>query len=271
MTVEIGPERRLLDLRLAEVWQSRELFFFLTWRDVKVRYKQAALGVAWAVLQPIALMVVFSIFLGHLAGIPSDGTPYPVFVLTGLVPWTLFSSSLTSASNSLVESRHVITKVYFPRLLLPLSASTSYLLDFMISVVVLLVLIWIYGLGFSIGLIWLPALTLLAFTVAAAFGTLFAAINARFRDVRYALPLLIQAWLFLTPVAYPASLIPSQCESLYWLNPMVGVVEGFRWALLGTGTLNQGALAISLASCLGTAILALVVFQRMDRTVADVV
>jgi lipopolysaccharide transport system permease protein len=271
MTTEIRPSRGISDLDLRELWRRRELWYFLTWRDLKIRYRQTAFGFAWAVLQPVALTAVFSIFLGFLARVPSDGIPYPAFVLTGLVPWTLFASALLAASNSLVLGSEVISKVYFPRLLLPLSAATSYLLDFVIATLVLVVALLYYGFTVSLTLMWLPLIALGAFAVSVVIGTLMSAVNARYRDVQHALPLATQVWLFLTPVAYPASLVPQQWQWLYGLNPMTAVVEAFRWALLGT---NPPATATIVSSVVGTMVLsfiAAIYFQRTESVLADVI
>lgn len=271
MTTEIRPSRGLRDLELGEVWRRRELWYFLTWRDIKVRYRQAVFGVAWAVLQPAALTLVFSIFLGYLARVPSDGIPYPAFVLSGMVPWTLFASALSHSSASLAEGRDVISKVYFPRLLLPLSAATSHVLDFAIATAVLIVTLAFYGFTPSWPALWIPLVALLAFGIAIVFGTLFSAINARYRDVQHAMPLLIQLWLFLTPVAYPASLVPERWQLLYGLNPMVGVVESFRWALIGSEPPSFRVLASSVVSAVVVAIVAAFYFQRTESVLADVV
>lgn len=271
MTTEIRPSRGLADLDLRELWQRRELWYFLTWRDLKIRYRQTVFGFAWAVLQPVALTIVFSVFLGYLARVPSDGVPYPAFVLAGLVPWTLFSSALLAASNSLVQGRDIISKVYFPRLLLPLSAATSHLLDFAIATVVLIVALFFYGFTASVTLLWLPLIAAQAFAVSVVLGTLMSAVNARYRDVQYALPLAVQVWLFLTPVAYPASLVPDQWQWVYGLNPMAGVVEAFRWALLGTTPPSGQMMLSSILSTLGLAVIAAVYFQRTESVLADVV
>jgi lipopolysaccharide transport system permease protein len=271
MTTDIRPSRGIADLDLRELWQRRELWYFLTWRDLKIRYRQTIFGFAWAVLQPVALTLVFSVFLGYLARVPSDGVPYPAFVLAGLVPWTLFSSALLAASNSLVQGRDIISKVYFPRLLLPLSAATSHLLDFAIATVVLVIALFFYGFTASASLLWIPLIAAQAFAVSVVLGTLMSAVNARYRDVQYALPLAVQVWLFLTPVAYPASLVPDQWQWVYGLNPMAGVVEAFRWALLSTTPPSSQMVLSSLVSTLVLAIVAAFYFQRTESVLADVV
>ena len=271
MTTEIRPSRGIADLDLREVWQRRELWYFLTWRDLKIRYRQTAFGFAWAVLQPVALTVVFSVFLGYLARVPSDDVPYPAFVLAGLVPWTLFASALLAASNSLIQGGDTITKVYFPRLLLPLSAATSHLLDLAIATLVLVVALPFYGFSPSWTLVWVPLVALATFAVSVVLGTLMSAVNARYRDVQHALPLAIQVWLFLTPVAYPASLVPAHWQGLYGLNPMAAVVEAFRWALLGTNPPTQGMVISSVTSTLVLSLVAAIYFQRTESVLADVI
>jgi lipopolysaccharide transport system permease protein len=271
MTTEIRPSRGISDLDLRDLWRRRELWYFLTWRDLKIRYRQTVFGFAWAILQPVALTLVFSVFLGYLARVPSDGVPYPAFVLAGLVPWTLFASALLAASNSLVQGRDIISKVYFPRLLLPLSAATSHLMDFAIATFVLILALFFYGFTASVALLWVPLIAIAAFAVSVVLGTLMSAVNARYRDVQYALPLAVQVWLFLTPVAYPASLVPDRWQWLYGLNPMAGVVAAFRWALLGTSPPNPQMIMSSILSTLVLAIVAAIYFQRTDSVLADVV
>lgn len=268
--VVIEPSGRGIRLRLGEVWEYRELLFFLVWREVKVRYKQTVLGVAWAVLQPVLTMVVFSLFFGRLAGLPSDGVPYPVFAYVALLPWQLFAASLTGATSSLVGSQGLISKVYFPRLLVPLSATLSSLVDFAIAFGVLVLLMLYYGLVPGPAVLALPGLVLLAIATALSVGLWLSVLNARYRDVRYVLPFLAQLWLFVSPVAYPSSLVPPPWRILYALNPMVGVVDGFRWALLG-----RGALEASTAVSVGVVIVLLVAgvryFQRAQATIVDLV
>lgn len=267
----VRPRRGWIALDLAELWRYRELLYFFAWRDVKVRYKQTVFGAAWAVLQPLLLMAVFSIFLGRLGGIPSDGAPYPLFVYAALVPWTLFSQSLTTASQSLVDNANLVSKIFFPRLLLPLAATGSFLIDFGVALVLLVGMMVLFGVSISTSLLWLPVFGLLGFVTAAAVAVFLSALNARYRDVQYALSFLVQVWLFATPVAYPASIVPESWRTLYGLNPMVGVVEGFRWAVLGTG---EGPGLMSLTSTTVTLLflfVGLAYFRKVELTLADVI
>jgi lipopolysaccharide transport system permease protein len=269
--VLILPRRGFDWRRLGELWEHRELFYFLTWRDLKVRYKQTVLGASWAVLQPLLTTVAFSLFFGRLAGIPSDGLPYPLFAFAALVPWSFFSTSLTQASNSVVTSAHLIRKIYFPRLVLPTSAVLGASLDFALSFSALLALMAVYGVAPTARLLVVPLLALLAFVTALGAGIWLAAMQVQFRDIRYVVPFLVQLWLLSTPVAYPTSLVPESWRALYALNPMVGVVEGFRWALLGSdapvGALLPGSLVASLL-LLATGI---AYFRRVEDGFADVV
>ncbi len=254
-----------------EVWAHRELLFFLVWRDVKIRYRQTAFGAGWAVLQPLLMMAVFAVVFGRLARIPSDGVPYPVFAYTALVPWIFFSQALGGAANSLVDSAGLVSKVYFPRVVVPLAKVGSYLLDLLISSLLVLGMAALYGQPLGWRLLWLPAFALLAVVLAAALGSALAAVNVRYRDVRYAVPFLIQVWLFASPVVYPASLIPAGWRWLYWLNPMAGVVEGFRWAVLRVPLPPGGPLALSVLATVLLLAAAMVYFQRVERTFADVI
>jgi len=259
-------------LNLVELWEYRELLYFLTWRDIKVRYKQTALGAAWAVIQPLGMMLVFTIFFGRLIGVPSDGLPYPIFAYTALLPWQLFSRALTDASTSLVVNEHLITKVYFPRLLVPVSAVLASLVDFAIAFVLLLGMMVFYGIVPTGAVILLPLFILLALITALGIGFWLSALNAQYRDVRYALPFLTQFWLFATPVVYPASLVPEPWRLLYSLNPMTGVVEGFRWALLGkSGPPDAMMMAVSAITVLAIFVGGLYYFSRVEDTLADVV
>ncbi|HQA69608.1 MAG TPA: ABC transporter permease, partial [Aggregatilineales bacterium] len=246
--------------------------YFLVWRDIKVRYKQTVIGAAWAIIQPFFTMVVFSLFFGNLAEIPSDGIPYPIFSYAALVPWTFFANGLSQSSNSLVGSANLIKKIYFPRLVIPLSSVLSGVIDFALAFLVLLGMMLFYGIVPTLNVIWLPPLLLLALVTALGVGLWLSAMNVQFRDVRYAVPFLVQFWMFATPIAYPSSLIENDLlRTLYGLNPMVGVVEGFRWALLGTDT-RPGPIVI--ASSLAAALLlvsGLFYFRRMEKTFADVV
>jgi lipopolysaccharide transport system permease protein len=269
--VTIGPPRSWLDLKLSELWAYRELLYFFVWRDIKVRYRQTVIGAAWAVIQPLSTMVVFSLIFGELARIPSDGLPYPIFYYSALLPWMYFANALTGATNVVVEHQHVITKVYFPRMILPLSAVLSGLVDFGIAFIVLLGLMLFYGIGASTTLLLAPLFLLLAVVTALAVGLWLGSLNAMYRDVRYGLAFLIQFWMFASPVVYPSSLVPAAWRWLYGLNPMAGVIEGFRWALLGQGQ-PSGPLLLSSAVavvCLGVG--GLIYFQRMEGTIADVV
>lgn len=267
----IQPSRGWLKLNLGELWNYRELLYFLVWRDVKVRYKQTALGAAWAILQPFMTMVVFSVFFGRLAKIPSDGVPYPVFAFTALLPWQLFAYALAESSNSLVASQNLITKVYFPRLVIPIAGVLAGLVDFAIAFVVLLGLMWYYGIVPTAAVALLPLFVLLAIMTALAVGLWLSALNVKYRDVRYTIPFLTQFWMFVTPVAYPSSLVPERWRALYGLNPMAGVVEGFRWALLGKAHSPGPLLIVSIAAVVALLIGGLMYFRRMEATFADIV
>jgi lipopolysaccharide transport system permease protein len=261
----------LLGKLLRELWSYRELLYFLAWRDFKVRYKQTALGAAWAVIQPFFTMVVFSIFFGYLGKIPSDGIPYPVFAYSALLPWSLFAHALNESSNSLVNNQSLITKVYFPRLIIPIAPLFVGLVDFGIAFVVLLGLMLFYGIMPGIALLAAPLFVLLALVTALAVGMWLSALNVQYRDVRYTIPFLTQLWLFATPVAYPSSLLPEPWRSLYGLNPMAGVVEGFRWALLGLTTAPGPLITVSVGAVLALLVGGLWYFNRMEQTFADVV
>jgi len=267
----IEPSRGWVSLRLRALWRSRELLYFLIWRDVKVRYKQTLLGAAWAILQPLLTMVVFSIFFGKLARMPSDGVPYPLFAYVALVPWTFFANGLILSSGSLVSNQTLLRKVYFPRLVIPISAVASGLIDFGIAFVVLLGLAARYGVTPTSHMLWLPALVLLALVTALGVGLWFSALNVLYRDIQYVVPFLVQVWLYATPIVYPSSLVPERWRTLYALNPMVGVVEGFRWALLGTGTAPGPMILVSAAAALALMIGGLFFFRRMEKSFSDVV
>jgi len=267
----IRPITGWVAINLIELWEYRELVYFLTWRDIKVRYKQTVFGAAWAIIQPVSMMLIFTVFFGNLVGVPSDGLPYPLFAFTALLPWQLFSRALTSASTSLVVNQRLITKVYFPRLLIPMSAVLSSLVDFGISLVLLLVMMIIYGIAPTPMLALLPLFTLLALMTALGVGFWLSALDAQYRDVRYTLPFLTQFWLFATPVVYPASLVPDRWSLLYGLNPMTGVVEGFRWALLGKTGAPDMMLVVSTIAVLAVFIGGLYYFRRAENTFADVV
>ncbi len=270
-TLRIEPTRGWVALRLGEVVAYRELLFFLVWRDLKVRYKQTILGVAWAVLQPLLTMLVFTLFFGRLARVPSDGVPYSVFAYAALVPWTFFATGFATASNSLVGSAHLITKVYFPRLTIPLATVLAGLVDFALTFPLLFGLMWYHGIAPTANIVWLPAFIALAFVTALGVGLWLSALNVQFRDVRHVVPFLTQIWMFATPIAYPSSLLPEQWRALYALNPMVGVVEGFRWALLGTNTRPGPMIAVSALAAVTLLVTGAFFFRRMERTFADVV
>jgi lipopolysaccharide transport system permease protein len=267
--VRIEPPRGWLDLRLGEVWAYRELLYFFVWRDIKVRYKQTVIGVAWVVLQPLLTMGVFTLFFGRLAKLPSDGLAYPVFYFTALVPWNYFSTALQSCTAVVVDNQRVITKVFFPRLVLPLSAVVSGLVDFAIGFVVLGIVLAIYGIRPGLAALWLPVLLLLAVLTALGVGLWMSALNALYRDVKYVVPFLIQFWMFASPVAYPSSLVPQRWRWLYGLNPMAGVIDGFRWALTGHGQ-PPGALLLASSGMVVAVVLGgLFFFQRMEGAIAD--
>jgi homopolymeric O-antigen transport system permease protein len=267
--VRIEPPHGWFDLRLRELWAYRELLYFFIWRDVKVRYKQTVIGVAWVVLQPLLTMGVFTLFFGRLAKLPSDGLPYPVFYFSALVPWTYFATALQSCTNVVVENQRVITKVYFPRLVLPISPVLAGLVDFAIGFAVLLVVIALYHQRPTAAIVWLPAFLFLALLTALGVGLWMSALNALYRDVRYIVPFLMQFWLFASPVAYPSSLVPARYRWLYGLNPMAGVIEGFRWALTGHGQPPGPQLAASAAAVVLILLGGLLFFQRMEGAIAD--
>jgi lipopolysaccharide transport system permease protein len=270
--LHIEPSKGWVSLRLRELWEYRELLFFLTWRDIKVRYKQTLLGAAWAIIQPFFTMVVFSIFFGRLAGVSSDGIPYPIFSYAALVPWSFFSQGLTQASNSLVGGASLITKVYFPRLAMPIATVFSGVVDFLLAFVVLIGMMFYYGIAPTINVLWLPLFVLLAMVTALGSGLWLSAMNVQFRDVRYTVPFMTQFWMFMTPIAYPSSLIEQPwVRTLYGLNPMTGVVEGFRWALLGTDTQPGPIIIASAAVSLLLLVSGAFYFRRMEKTFADVV
>lgn len=268
--VVIEPRHGWSQLGLGEVWAHRELLYFFIWRDLKVRYKQTAFGAAWAVLQPVLLMLVFSASLGRLPGVGPANLPYPLFVFAGLVPWTLFASSLAGASNSLVNGEAIITKVYFPRLLLPFASVGSFLLDFLISLGALAVVMLYFGFVPTLAILWLPALTLMALVTALGVGTFLSAVNVKYRDVKYVVPFLVQLWMFGSPVVYATTLIPPEWHTVFALNPMTGVVEGFRWALIG-GPRPDDLIIVSAVASVLVLLGALVYFRRVERTFADVI
>lgn len=269
--ITIQPSQGWVSLKLRELWEYRELLYFLTWRDIKVRYKQTVLGAAWAIIQPFFTMVVFSIFFGSLAKMPSDGIPYPIFAYTALVPWTFFATGLSQASSSLVSSSNLIKKVYFPRLAVPISTVLSGVVDFVLAFAVLLgMMVW-FGISPTLNVLWLPLFLLLALVTALGVGLWLAAMNVQFRDVRYVVPFLTQFWLFATPVAYPSTLLHEPWRTIFGLNPMAGVVEGFRWALLGSNTSPGPLIAVSSLAALAILVSGAFYFRRMEKTFADVV
>jgi lipopolysaccharide transport system permease protein len=256
---------------LAEIWRSRELLYFLAWRDVKLRYKQAALGAAWAIIQPLFAMIVFSMFFGRLAGMASDGIPYPLFCYCALVPWMYFSSVLGQAGNSLVTNANLITKVYFPRVLLPASTAAAGLLDFAISSTVLVVLMGYYRVKPGLGLLLIPVFILTMVVLTLGVSMFFGAMNVRYRDVKYVLPFLLQLWLFCTPIIYPSTLIPERLRPLLALNPCWGLIEGFRSCLLAGRSFDIGLISRSMAVAAGVFIVGAIYFRRTERTFADII
>jgi len=269
--VRIEPSRGWAALDLGELWRYRELLYFLVWRDVKVRYKQTALGAAWAILQPVFTMLAFSLFFGRLAGMPSDGVPYPVFSFVALVPWTFFANGVTQAANSLVGSQNLLQKVYFPRLTIPAAALFAGLIDFALAFLILLAMLPLWHLPIPARAVLVLPFLLLALVTGLGAGLWLAALNVQYRDVRHAVPFLLQLWLFATPIAYPISLVPEAWRVVYGINPMAGVVAGFRWALLGTGAAPGPALAVSAFAALALLTGGVLYFRRLERTFADVV
>ena len=255
----------------AELWAYRELIYFFVWRDIKVRYKQTAIGAAWAVLQPLLTMIVFSLFFGRLAHIPSEGLPYPIFYYSALLPWMYFAAALQNATTTIVENQRLVTKVYFPRLALPLASVLSGLVDFCVSFLMFIVMMLYYRIHVSWAILMFPAFLLLAVLTALGVGLWLSALNAIYRDVRYVVPFLVQFWMFASPVAYPSSLVPAKWRWLYGLNPMAGVIEGFRWSLAGRGAPPVRLIVVSSAVVLVVLLSGLAYFQKMETTMADVV
>lgn len=269
--VRIEARHGWLALDLRELWAYRELLYFFVWRDIKVRYKQTVIGAAWAVLQPVLTMIVFSLFFGKLARIPSQGLPYPIFYYCALLPWMYFSTAMQGATNIVVDQQRVITKIYFPRVVLPIASVLSGLLDFLISFAVFLVIMTYYRILPNRAVVWLPFFMLLAVLTALGVGLWLSALNALYRDVRYVVPFLVQFWMFASPVAYPSSLVPEKWRPLYGLNPMAGVIEGFRWALTGHGQPPGILLAASSAAVVMLVFGGLVYYHAVEGTMADVV
>lgn len=267
----IRPSQGWVPLRVRDLWEYRELLYFLVWRDVKVRYKQTVLGAAWAIIQPFLTMVVFSIFFGRLAKVPSDGIPYPLFAYAALVPWTFFANGLSQASNSLVGSAHLVKKVYFPRLVIPIASVLSGAVDLALGFIVLVGIMAYYGYAPTWNIVFLPLFFLLALTAALAVSVWLSALNVEFRDVRYTIPFITQLWLFATPIAYPSSLLSQPWRTLYGLNPMAGVVDGFRWALLGSASSPIGMVIASSIATFALLVAGAFYFRRMEKTFADII
>lgn len=269
--LRIEPSKGLVSLKLREMWSFRELLYFLVWRDIKVRYKQTALGVSWAVIQPLLTMVVFSIFFGKLGKLPSDGIPYPIFSFAALVPWTLFSNGLTQASASIVASSNLVKKVYFPRLIIPTATVLAGVVDFVIAFAVLLLLMLIYGITPTINSIFLPVFVILTVVSSLAASVWLSALNVKYRDIKYVVPFMTQIWLFSTPIAYSASLLEEPWRTIYSLNPMVGVVEGFRWALLGAETPPSYSTLVSAIASIVILFAGALYFRRVEKSFADII
>jgi len=266
--LRLRPQRGWQALHLAELWQYRDLLWFLAVRDIKVRYKQTVLGIVWALLQPLAAMIIFTLFMGRLVKVPG-AIPYPVFAFCGLLPWQLFSQALTQAGNSLIENERLVTKIYFPRLLIPFAAVLSGLLDFTLAFALFCGLLWYYHMGIGLSLLLLPVLVAFVVLTALAVGLWLAALNAYYRDFRYALPFLVQVWFFASPVVYPANLVEPRWQALYGLNPMAGVIQAFRWVLLGGQEPMWSLLAASGITVVALFVAGLFFFRRMERTMAD--
>lgn len=267
----IKPRKGLVPINFTELWQFRELLYFLTWRDIKVKYKQSLLGIGWVVLRPIISMVIFSVLFGRLANIPSEGVPYPIFVFLGLLPWTYFASSMAMATESLVGSSNMITKIYFPRIMAPTSACLSELLDLMVSLSMLLVMMFYFDIMPSASILIAPALILAIFISALGPGILLSALNVKYHDVRYIIPFLVQIWMFVTPVLYPVSFLPEKYRVIMYLNPLSGPIEAFRAAVLGHRDINTEGLLISLCVSLATLLVGILYFRKVERTFADVI
>jgi homopolymeric O-antigen transport system permease protein len=269
--IVIQPGGGLFHLELKSIWQYRELLYFLIWRDVKVRYKQTAIGAGWAIFQPLITMMIFTVIFGTFAKIPSDGLPYPIFAFAALLPWNYFAQAIGRSSVSLVGSANLISKVYFPRLIIPLSAAVAPLVDFAVAFVILLAMMAWFGIAPTWGVLAMPLFLLLALATAVAVGLWLSALDVRYRDVGYTIPFVVQIWMYLSPVAYPVSLMPESWRLLYSLNPMAGVIEGFRWALLGKGNPDFGVMTASTVMVMALLLGGIVYFRQMERSFADVV
>ena len=269
-TIVIRPPRKWVPVDFKELWEYREFLYFFTWRDVKLRYKQTGLGIAWAIIQPLFLMIVFSLFFGGLAQIPSDGVPYPLFSLAALLPWTLFAEGMTRSTISMVSNANIMTKVYFPRLIMPVASIMSPLVDFCVAFGILIIMMAYYGFVPTLNVIFLPLLVVFAMMTSLAVGLWLSALNVKYRDFQYTVPFLIQIWMFASPVVYPASMVPEQFRFLYALNPMTGVIEGFRWALLGTNPPTT-MIFISLGVVIALLVSGVFYFRRMEQYFADIV
>ena len=270
-TVVIEPRNGLFDLELGALWEYRELMYFLVWRDVKVRYKQTVVGGGWVILQPLLTMMIFTVIFSYLAKIPSDGVPYPIFAYTALLPWTYFNQALSRGGGGLVGSANLISKVYFPRLIIPLASVATPLVDFGLSFVILLGLTIWYGITPTWGVLALPLFLLLAVMTGLAVSLFLSALNVKYRDVGYVIPFLTQFWMYASPVIYPVSLVPEKWRLLYSLNPMVGVIEGFRWAMLGKAPPDFGVMAASVIVVIALLFTGIVYFKHMERTFADII
>jgi lipopolysaccharide transport system permease protein len=267
----IRPSGAWVSLGLGELWQYRELLYFFVWRDIKIRYKQTLLGASWAIIQPFFTMVIFSLFFGRLANVPSDGIPYPIFSYAALVPWTFFENGVVQASNSLVMNANMVKKIYFPRLAMPIGSVLAGILDFCLAFLVLVGMMLAYRFYPTVNVVWLPFFFLLAMVTTLGVSFWFSAMNVQFRDVRYIVPFLVRIWLFITPIAYPSSLLPEPWRTLYGINPMAGVVEGFRWALLGTDTAPGPIIWVSALVAILMLVSGIIYFRRMETSFADIV
>jgi lipopolysaccharide transport system permease protein len=267
----VRPSQSSVPLNIAAVWKRRSLVYFLTWRDIKVRYKQTLLGAVWVVLQPLLMMAVFSVVFGLLAKVPSDGIPYPVFTFCALVPWQLVANAFADAGYSLAANQNLITKVYFPRLIIPMSAVLARLIDFAFALLPLLAMLLYYGVGLKISIWTLPLFILISVAIGLGVGLWVSSLSLKYRDIRQMVPFFTQLWFFVSPIAYPASLIPESWRFLYAINPMVGVTDGFRWALLGVGGMPVKTVALSVAVTMLILMTGLYHFRRLERIVADVV